>query len=74
MNLILGDMLFKSLPGMDESPVFMREDLGLATATRHHQQKIVLFVSAMRHFRDALRRDGREVIYHEFESEPGSYF
>jgi len=50
-------------------PVFMAEDVGLCTSVRHHQQKIVLFLSAMRSHRDRLRRAGYEVIYHELTEE-----
>lgn len=46
-------------------PMFMAEDVGLCTSVRHHQQKIVLFLSAMRSHRDRLRRAGFQVIYHE---------
>jgi deoxyribodipyrimidine photolyase-related protein len=46
-------------------PVFMAEDVGLCTRIRHHQQKLVLFLAAMRSHRDLLRRCGLEVIYHE---------
>lgn len=34
----------------------MREDFGLCTRWRHHQQKLVLFLSAMRHFAGSLDR------------------
>ena len=59
VGLVLGDMLFDRLPGLNAAEaIFMSEDLGLATRVRHHQQKIVLFFSAMRHFRDALVAQG----------------
>jgi len=48
--LILGDQLFQGLPGMPPAPVWMAEDRYLCTRIRHHQQKLVLFLSAMRHF------------------------
>jgi deoxyribodipyrimidine photolyase-related protein len=54
--LILGDQLFEGLPGMPTGvPIFMRESYDLAIRTRHHQQKIVLFFSAMRHFEKAVQ-------------------
>jgi deoxyribodipyrimidine photolyase-related protein len=69
--VVLGDQLFEGLPGMPaDCPVFMREDVGLAKNYRHHQQKIVLFFSAMRHFAASLKR---EVIYEKYTGE-GSYF
>ena len=36
-------------------PVFMAEDVGLCTYEKHHQQKIVLFLAAMRAYADELR-------------------
>jgi deoxyribodipyrimidine photolyase-related protein len=72
--LILGDMLFDGLPGLPaDRPVFMMEDWGLCTRVRHHKHKIVLFLSAMRHFRDRLRGQGRTVHYSELGSreDPG---
>ncbi len=65
--MILGDQLFKGSPGMPpDCPIFMREDLGLATRYRHHQQKLVLFFSAMRHFAASC---GRQVIYQTLGSD-----
>lgn len=74
--LLLGDQLFASyegpgrhalLPGMPQGvPVVMAEDVGLATRIKHHKQKVVLFFSAMRHYRDAFRAEGREVTYQEW--------
>ncbi len=73
VGLVLGDMLFDRLPGLDAAEaIFMSEDLGLATRVRHHQQKIVLLFSAMRHFRNALRAAGREVRYFELQDDSQS--
>lgn len=53
--LLMGDMLFADLSALPiEAPVFMREDIGLCTRTRHHKKKIVLFLAAMRHFAQGL--------------------
>ena len=62
--LLLGDQLFDGLPGMPVNvPIWMREDGGLLSSTKHHKQKLVLFFSAMRHF--AVNRS--DVIYHRFD-------
>ncbi len=63
--LRLGDQLFEALPdGLPgDASILMSEDWGLATRVRHHQQKLVLFFSAMRHDAERLRGLGREVIY-----------
>jgi len=65
MLIILGNQLFplQHLPPPGAGPVYMAEDLGLCTYERHHQQKIVLFLSAMRAYADELRAAGYEVHY-----------
>jgi deoxyribodipyrimidine photolyase-related protein len=64
--LVLGNQLFAKahLPAPDRVVVFMAEDRELCTYVRHHQQKIVLFLSAMRHYAQMLRDAGYEVDYH----------
>jgi deoxyribodipyrimidine photolyase-related protein len=65
-HLLLGDQLFDGLPGIaPEVEIVMIESLDLCTRVRHHQQKVVLFLSGMRHMRDRLRRGGRTVHYVE---------
>jgi deoxyribodipyrimidine photolyase-related protein len=55
--LLLGDQLFHGLPGMpQEGEVWMREDWGLCTRVKHHKQKIVFFLAAMRAFASQLDR------------------
>ena len=43
--------------------VFMAEDVGLCTYEKHHQQKLVLFLAAMRAYADELRQAGYELDY-----------
>ncbi len=76
MLVVLGNQLFapEHLPPADTTAVFMAEDLGLCTYVRHHQQKIVLFLAAMRSYADELEKAGYEVTYHRLDSsEAGSY-
>lgn len=76
MLVILGNQLFplQHLPPPDVTPVFMAEDLGLCTYERHHQQKIVLFLAAMRAYADELRSASYEVHYIELDvSDSRSY-
>jgi len=63
MLVILGNQLFplQHLPPPDVTPIFMAEDLDLCTYERHHQQKIVLFLAAMRAYADELRTASYEV-------------
>ncbi len=68
--VVLGNQLFplEHLPPAAEVEVFMAEDLGLCTYVRHHQQKIVLFLAAMRAYADALRLAGYDVRYERLEA------
>ena len=63
--MVLGNQLFspEHLQDCRDAVVFMAEDLGLCTYVRHHQQKIVLFLAAMRSYADELRDAGFEVRY-----------
>jgi deoxyribodipyrimidine photolyase-related protein len=45
----------------------MAEDLGLCTYEKHHKQKIVLFLSAMRAYADELREAGYDVHYQQLD-------
>jgi len=76
MLVILGNQLFplQHLPPPGDMPVFMAEDHGLCTCERHHQQKLVLFLAAMRSYADALREAGYDVHYVTLDrGEPSSY-
>ncbi|MEM9208875.1 MAG: cryptochrome/photolyase family protein, partial [Pseudomonadota bacterium] len=74
--VILGNQLFplEHLEGHRDATVFMAEDLGLCTYVRHHQQKIVLFLAAMRAYRDRLIAEGFDVRYHELEPDSESSY
>ncbi len=68
LRIVLGDQLsagISALAGLDQARdvVLMMEVMEENTYVRHHKQKIVLVLSAMRHFADALRRDGVSVDY-----------
>jgi deoxyribodipyrimidine photolyase-related protein len=66
--LVLGDQLsptLASLQGVDRANVVvvLAEVWDEATYVRHHQAKIALVFSAMRHFAEELRADGWQVDY-----------
>ena len=65
--LILGDQLSDRLSSLyllePEDVVLMVEVWSEASYVKHHKQKIALVFSAMRHFADELRANGRSVIY-----------
>lgn len=65
---VLGDQLSLDLASMKKGDrnrdvVLMVEVAEETTYVRHHKQKIVLILSAMRHFAEALRKDGWTVDY-----------
>ncbi|GAA4010477.1 cryptochrome/photolyase family protein [Sphingomonas humi] len=65
---ILGDQLtleLASLRGVDKSEtrLLLMEVMEEATYVRHHKAKIVLILSAMRHFAEELRGEGWQVDY-----------
>ncbi len=63
--VVLGNQLFplEHLPTPAAVDVFMAEDVGLCTYEKHHQQKIVLFLAAMRSYADSLTPAGYSVDY-----------
>ena len=68
LRLVLGDQLSLDLSALDgltpgHDVVLMLEVMEEATHVRHHKQKIVLVLSAMRHFADTLRARGVSVDY-----------
>lgn len=68
LRVVFGDQLsddLSSLIDLDRryDVVLMTEVAEEATYVRHHKQKIVLVLSAMRHFADALRQRGVTVDY-----------
>jgi deoxyribodipyrimidine photolyase-related protein len=67
LRFILGDQLTRRIAALDGlAPgdiVLMAEVEAEARYVRHHKQKIVLVLSAMRHFAQELRAEGIEVDY-----------
>lgn len=68
LRFILGDQLTRnisSLEGLNKATdvVLLVEVMDETTYVPHHKQKIVLILSAMRHFADELRREGIRVDY-----------
>lgn len=69
LGLILGDQLSRNLPTLQAlSPetdrLVMAEVAQEARYVPHHQQKIALLFSAMRHFAGELRREGWRLTYY----------
>lgn len=73
--VVLGNQLFPPdcLDDREDTTIFMAEDVGLCTYVKHHQQKIVLFLAAMRSYSDELREAGFDVHYFPLDGEDGSY-
>ncbi len=76
--VVLGNQLFPwaELQKQGKDPTtpryFIAEDYELCTFTKHHQQKIVLFLAAMRSYRDELRGHGCTVHYESLEDQAGA--
>lgn len=72
--LVLGDQLWPSSPALAfadsaDNPIVMIEAAQEASYIPQHRMRLVLFFSAMRHFRDALRKRGHTVCYTALEDE-----
>ncbi|MEM9753283.1 MAG: cryptochrome/photolyase family protein, partial [Planctomycetota bacterium] len=70
LMVVLGNQLFpysELKQHLGEDPVgvrvYMAEDWELCTFQKHHQQKVVLFLAAMRSYADELRGHGVTVQY-----------
>ncbi|MBS91495.1 MAG: cryptochrome/photolyase family protein [Rickettsiales bacterium] len=64
--VILGNQLFnpKYFEKFKKDHIFfMAEDYGLCTYEKHHKQKILFFLSAMRSFADELEKKSYQIIY-----------
>lgn len=75
LRVILGDQLTRGMAALrdlgPEDTVLMTEAVGEITFAPHHRQKIIFFLSAMRHFADELRAEGVRVCYLPL-GEPGT--
>ena len=74
LRFILGDQLSQFIPTLrnidiENDVVLMVEVIEEATYVRHHKQKIILVLSAMRHFAAELRAQGVSVDYVKLEDE-----
>lgn len=73
--IVLGDQLNRNSGVFDDfdarrDRIWMAEVPAEANYVWSHKARIVLFLSAMRHFRAALERDGRPVIYQRLSDHP----
>jgi deoxyribodipyrimidine photolyase-related protein len=75
LRLVLGDQLSRANPalaGLDPATdrVALIEAPGEATPVRSHKARIALFLSAMRHFAEALRADGVPLDHVRLDDDP----
>jgi deoxyribodipyrimidine photolyase-related protein len=68
LRLVLGDQLTRGLASLRDCDrvndiILLCEVSDETSYVRHHQQKLVMILSAMRHFADDLRADGFHVAY-----------
>lgn len=73
--IVLGNQLFPPAwlgDRVSQNVFFMAEDRGLCTYVRHHQQKLLLFLAAMRSYAEELGERGADLHYERFEDQgPG---
>lgn len=81
LRLVLGDQLTPSISSLrdidpEQDMILMCELASEATYVHHHKQKLVLVLSAMRHFARQLRRQGFKVHYVTLDAQnnSGSFF
>lgn len=77
--LVLGDQLTRQVgplagAGPGDVRVLMVESRAILHGMPHHAQKLVLVLSAMRHFAEGLRRDGFEVDYRRHDDSAAEDF
>ncbi len=67
--IILGNQLFPldEIKKTNTKRVFMAEDYGLCSEYKNHKLKILMFLSAMREYRNELEKNGIKVFYHSIE-------
>jgi len=73
--VVLADQLDRNSPLLHEldparDRVWMAETVNQPAGGAPHQQRLVLYCSAMRHLRDELREQGVAVHYHAFDEAP----
>jgi len=72
LAVVLGDQLDPAASFLEElestDAVWMCESIDESTHVPSHKVRSVLFLSAMRHFRDQLIKRGIKVVYHELQS------
>ncbi len=75
LHIVLGNQLFPidQIKKIQPTKVFMREDMGLCTYERHHKHKIILFLSAMRSYRDELKKNKIDIEYQELGYDSYTY-
>jgi deoxyribodipyrimidine photolyase-related protein len=75
LRLVLGDQLTREVASLrdyvDGDVVLMAEVADETTYVKHHKQKIVFVLSAMRHFAEELRAEGLTVDYIKLD-DPGN--
>ena len=67
--VILGNQLFdpEHLAKNDYKNIFMLEDYGLCTFQKHHKLKLYLYLTAMREYRDEIKKHGFDISYTQLD-------
>lgn len=72
--LIMGDQLSRGVSSLKDARktkdvIIMGELMDEATSVRHHKKKIILVLSAMRHFAEELKADGYKIDYRKLDAD-----
>lgn len=70
--VVQGNQLFPldELRGHEDALIYLTEDYQACTYLRHHKHKLILILSAMRAYADALREAGHTVVYEKLDETP----
>lgn len=67
LQIVLGNQLFPLKFYKDQKEIFMSEDYDLCTHYKYHKHKLIFFLASMRNYRDALKKEQKNIHYFELD-------
>ena len=76
LHITLGNQLFSPsiIEKLNPTKIFIKEDYQLCTYQKHHKHKLILFLSAMRSYRDELIEQGMKVHYEKLTNDKSTSY
>ena len=76
--IVLGDQLSQNITSLknlrkEDDKILMMEVVNEATYVNHHKKKLILILSAMRHFAEDLKKQGYTVIYSKINNSSNTF-